>query len=129
MEVELILELRQKGRAVPLDVLAVLFLPERRIVAHEGIATFFEKMDRGFIVVLYFGDYRVSAVDCLRELLHCGEDIFGDPLPPILGHRDHYVDLGLVGLDPLREEQVHIANHPPIFGEHDKRVFGGVFQP
>lgn len=52
------------------------------------------------------------------------------PLPLYFGHAIMIFSLIFIALDPVREKQIHIANHFIIcFCMHNKSIFGRVFQP
>lgn len=77
----------------------------------EAVADLLEEPDGALVVALDFGDDLRPAIDGHCKKFNSLHDLLGQPLAPELGQRDHDIDLGLVRLDPLREEQVHIADH------------------
>lgn len=92
------------------------------------ISHFLEQFNGSCISLLDLGDNLVFLVFGGGKLLDDSQRLSGHPLPPESLFGNHDIDFALVLVDPLRKEQIDIADHG-VFVENYEGVFGWVIEP
>ena len=81
------------------------------------------------IILLNFGRYLIFLIVQQSKHLHILQYLSCVALPSLLLDCSHDVDFRLIGLNPLRKEQVYVADHPALFGKDEEGVLRWVLQP